>query len=136
MNACRRVWGVTRLSIPARLASRRTIRAGAWRSRRAVPSRFKRIGPSLRSPMHKSMARPVRGASGMVTMAPPFLLTVRGAMPSYHSQVFDVCAEGFGDPQTVQANRDARAWSRPPLIPAWTKSMPTSFRSSRAWFDS
>jgi len=31
---------------------------------------------SLRSTMHRSMARPVRGARGMVTMAPPFRVTV------------------------------------------------------------
>jgi hypothetical protein len=48
-----------------------TILVAACRSRRLVPSWFKKIGPSSRSPTHRSMARAVRGASGTVTILPP-----------------------------------------------------------------
>ncbi len=37
--------------LPARFANRRTIRADAWRSGRAVPSSLRKIGPDSRSPM-------------------------------------------------------------------------------------
>lgn len=61
MNAWRSVCGPTGLLIPALRASRRTIRQAACRSRRS-PLRPRKIGPSTRSPMAKSMARAVRGA--------------------------------------------------------------------------
>ena len=67
MNACLRVCGPTGLLIPARLATRRTIRPAAWRSRRRPSGRVK-IGPSKRSPSAGSIARAVRGASGIVTI--------------------------------------------------------------------
>jgi hypothetical protein len=69
-NAGRSVCGLTRLLIPARPATRRTIRAAPRRSSRR-PSVARKIGPSLRSPMARSIARAVRGASGMVTILPP-----------------------------------------------------------------
>jgi transcriptional regulator with XRE-family HTH domain len=70
MNACRRVCGLTCLAIPARRVTRRTIRAAPWRSSR-LPSAARSRGPLARSPMAGSMARAVRGVSGMVTTLPP-----------------------------------------------------------------
>jgi len=70
MNACRSVCGPTDLLIPARRATRRTMRPARCRSRRR-PSAARKTGPSVRSPMARSIARAVRGASGIVTTLPP-----------------------------------------------------------------
>ncbi len=56
--------------MPVRPATLRTIRAAPCRSSRR-PSGARKIGPSQRSPMARSIARAVRGASGMVTILPP-----------------------------------------------------------------
>jgi hypothetical protein len=54
----------------ARQAIRRTISAApCWRGRR--PSGARKIGPSQRSPMARSITRSVRDSSGMVTTLPP-----------------------------------------------------------------
>lgn len=52
MKECRSECGVTALSIPAPLVSRRTIRVAAWRFSRRVPSKLQKIGPYSRSPTH------------------------------------------------------------------------------------
>ena len=70
MNACLSVWGVTVLAIPARRAALRTIRPAPCRSSRR-PSAARNTGPSVRSPMARSIARAVRRASGMMTILPP-----------------------------------------------------------------
>ncbi|HEU5388023.1 MAG TPA: hypothetical protein VFV73_19175 [Streptosporangiaceae bacterium] len=61
MNAWRSVWGVPGLPIPARRAVWRTIRPAPCRSSRR-PSAARNTGPSVRSPMARSIARAVRGA--------------------------------------------------------------------------
>jgi hypothetical protein len=70
MNACRSVCGLTYLLIPARRVTRRTILAAPCRSNH-FPSAARNSGPLVRSPMARSMARAVRGASGIVTTLPP-----------------------------------------------------------------
>src|SRR5262245_24797239 len=80
MNACLSVCGVTALAIPARRVVLRTIRPAPRRSSRR-PSAARNTGPSVRSPMARSMARAVRGASGMVTTLPPLRVTVRVRCP-------------------------------------------------------
>ena len=50
-EVCRSECGLIRLSIPAAFVNRRTIRAGACRSSRLVPSWFMKIGTDSRSPM-------------------------------------------------------------------------------------
>gem|GEM_PF-5044174 len=70
MNACLSVCGPTFLLIPARRATLRTIRPAPCRSSRR-PSWVTKMGPSQRSPVARSIARAVRGASGMVTTLPP-----------------------------------------------------------------
>jgi hypothetical protein len=70
MNACLSVWGVTALVIPARPATLWTIGPAPCRSSRR-PSAARNTGPSVRSLMARSIARAVRGASGMVTTLPP-----------------------------------------------------------------
>ena len=71
MNACVSVWGVTALPIPARRAILRMIRPAPCRSSRR-PSAARNTGPLVRSPMARSIARAVRGASGIVTTLPPW----------------------------------------------------------------
>ena len=80
MNECRSECGEIVFSIPARRDKRFTIRVAAWRSRRRLPSRFRKIGPSSRSPTHRSMARAVRGARGMVATLPPLRVGVNDPM--------------------------------------------------------
>jgi hypothetical protein len=80
MNACRSVCGPTVLVIPARRAIRRTIRPAPCRSSRR-PSAARKIGPPVRSPMTRSIARAVRGASGMVTTLPPLRVITRVRWP-------------------------------------------------------
>lgn len=63
MNAARSMCGCT-WPIPARLAMERTHRWAVRRSRR-WPSWRGRIGPAVRSPMARSMARAVLGTSGI-----------------------------------------------------------------------
>jgi hypothetical protein len=75
MNEWRRLCGEIRLVIPARRASRFTVRSAAERSIRS-PLLSTKIGPSTRSPTYGSSARAVRGASGIVTRVPP-LRTIR-----------------------------------------------------------
>ena len=45
------------------------------------PSAATNTGPSVRSPMARSMARAVRGASGIVTTLPPLRVIVRVRWP-------------------------------------------------------
>ena len=80
MNACLSVWGVTVLAIPARRATLRTIHPAPCRSSRR-PSAARKTGPSHRSPVARSIARAVRGASGMVTTLPPLRVIVRVRCP-------------------------------------------------------
>jgi hypothetical protein len=70
MNACLSVCGPIFLSRPARRATRRTIRPAACRSSRCMAVVVK-VGPSQRSPITRSIARAVRGASGMTAFLPP-----------------------------------------------------------------
>jgi len=55
-------------------------RPAQWRSSRC-PSPRRKTGPSLRSPMARSIARAVRGASGTVTTLPPLGVTTRVRCP-------------------------------------------------------
>jgi hypothetical protein len=80
MNACRSVCGPTFLAIPARRATRRTIRPAACRSSRR-PSGARKTGPWHRSPMARSIARADRGASGIVTTLPPLRVMTRVRCP-------------------------------------------------------
>ena len=72
--------GVTGLPIPARRAILRTIRPAPCRSSRR-PSAVRNTGPLVRSLTARSIARAVRGASGMVTTLPPLRLIVSVRCP-------------------------------------------------------
>jgi hypothetical protein len=73
------------------------------------------MGASPRSPMARSIARAVRGASGMVTTLPALAGDGQGPVAAFGAQGLDTGAGGFGDPQPVQGEqRDQRMlWRRP-----------------------
>ena len=52
--------------------------------------------------MARSITRAVRGASGMVTTFPPFRVITSVPVATLNDERFDVTADGFGHPQTVQ----------------------------------
>jgi len=63
--------------------------------------------------MATSIARAIRGASGMVTNLPPLRVMVSVRCPRSRPRVLDVGAGGFGDPQPVQREqRDQRMLGR------------------------
>lgn len=96
----------------------------------------RKIGPSRRSPIARSIARAVRGASGMVTILPPLRTTVRVRCPRSRPRLSNVCAEGFGELQSVIASSEIRACSAALPRPAATSSAATSLRSSPTACDS
>ena len=63
--------------------------------------------------MARSIARAVRGASGMVTTLPPLRVITRVRWPALDAEGLDVRAGGLGDPQPVQCQqRDQRVLGR------------------------
>jgi hypothetical protein len=104
MNACLRVCSPTGLVMPAWRAILRTIRQAPYRPAAHRPWSG-RIGPSQRSPMARSIARAVRGASGIVTFFPPFAHDRQGPVAAFDTQGLDVGAGGRGDPQPVQGQQ-------------------------------
>src|SRR5436190_14139515 len=100
MKAWRRVWGPTRLAMPARPARRATLRAAAWRSSR-LPSRPTRIGPSQRSPTTRSNARAVRGARGKGYDLASLAGNGERSVSALERQAFDVGADGLRHPEAV-----------------------------------
>jgi hypothetical protein len=72
--------GPTCLLIPARRVTRRTILAAPCRPSRRPPAATN-SGPSVRSPIAKSIALAVRGASGMVTTLPSLRVITRVRWP-------------------------------------------------------
>ena len=98
--------------------------------------RSRKIGPSLRSPMARSTARAVRGASGMVTILPPLRMHGQGAVPALEAEAFDVGADRFRDPQPVERQQRDQGVIAGPASPAATSIAPTSLRSSPVAWDS
>jgi hypothetical protein len=135
MNACRSVCGPTGLAIPARTATRRTIRAAPCRSSRC-PSKVRKIGPSTRSPTAKSMARAVRGASGMVTTLPPLRVMTSVRCPR-STPKFSMLALVVSETRSpLSTSKEISACSAGEPSPAATSSAPSSLRSSPVARDS
>ena len=116
MNACRSVWGVTALPIPARRAVLRTIRLAPCRSSRR-PSAARNTGPSVRSP-DGQVDRPGRAGRQRDGHHLAALTGDRQRpVPALQAQVLDVGAGGLRDPQPVQREqRDQRMldrWAEP-----------------------
>jgi hypothetical protein len=101
MKAWLSVWGVTDLSILARRAVLRTFRP------RAVPVRPPSVRsqehrPAARSPMARSIARAVRGASGDGDDLAAVAGDRQRPVPAIEAQVLDHGAGGLGDSQAVE----------------------------------
>jgi hypothetical protein len=95
------------LVIPARQVTRRTILAAPCRSSRR-PSAAVNNGPSVRSPMARSMARGARGERYGHHLA-ALTRDDQGAVPALQAQVLDVRPGRLRHPQPVQRQqRDQR----------------------------
>jgi len=94
------VWGPTRLTIPARLAALRTIRAAPCRSSRR-PSAVRKIGPSRRSPIAGSIARGARGERDRDHLA-ALARDHQGPVAALDTKVLDIGARGLRHPQPIQ----------------------------------
>ena len=108
MNACRSVWGVTILPIPARRAVLRTIRPAPCRSSRR-PSLARNTGPSGAFPDGQvdrpGGARRQRDGHDLAALTSDR----QGPVAAFEAQVLDVRAGGLRDPQPVQREqRDQR----------------------------
>jgi hypothetical protein len=100
------------------------------------PSAATKIGPSVRSPMARSIARAVRGASGTVTTLPPLRVTTkvrcRVRCPALRYQ------RRWPRRPVARSARAARSAHAPPAgpRPAATRRAPSSLRSSPTAWDS
>ena len=124
-----------RLGDPARPATRRPIRPAPCRSSRR-PSAARKIGPSERWPTARSIARAVRGASGIVTTLPPLrvITNVRCPRSTPRASIFAPVASETRSP--FRASSEISACSAGAPSPAATSSAPSSLRSSPVACDS
>ena len=123
MNACLSVCGPTGLVIPVRRTTRRTIRAAPCRSRRR-PSAARKTGPSHRSPTARSIARAVRGASGMVTTLPPLRVMVSVRCPRSRPSASILAPVASETRRPLSASREMSACSAAVPRPAATSRAP------------
>ncbi len=98
MNAWRSVCGPISLAMPARRATRRTMRAAPCRSRR-LPSLVVKIGPAQRSPTGQ-----VDGAGGAWREGDSHGLAAlaqhrQSPMAPFDAEGFDVDPDRLGDPK-------------------------------------
>ena len=124
-----------RLGDPGRRATRRTIRPAPCRSSRR-PSAARKTGPSLRSPMARSIARAVRGASGIVTTLPPLRVTTKVRCPRSTPRPSMLAPVASETRSPFRASREISACSAAAPSPAATRIAPSSFRSSPVACDS
>ena len=130
MNACLSVCGVTALVITARRATLRTIRPAPCRSSRRL-SAPRNTGPSVRSPMARSIARAGCGASGIVTTLPPLRVIVKVRCPRSRPRCSMSAPVTSETRRPFRASREISACSSAEPSPAATSSVPSS-HSGRA----
>jgi hypothetical protein len=130
MNAYRRV-GPIALTIPARRATRRTIRAAPWRSRRR-PSLAVEIGPVARSPMARSTARARGDGYGLAALAEDG----EGPMPASTPRASMSAPVASETRRPLSASSEIGACSTAGPSPPATSSAPTSSRSKPMALDS
>ena len=135
MNACLSVRGVTALPMPARRATLRMTLPALCRSSRR-PSAAWNTGPPVRSPMARSIARAVRGASGMVTTLPPLRVMVRVRCPRSRPRCSMSAPVASDTRSPFKASSEISACSAGGPSPAATSSAPSSLRSSATAWDS
>ena len=100
------------------------------------PIRARKTGPSGRSPIARSIARAVRGASGMVTTLPPLpvMVSVRWPRSMPSASMFAPVASNTRSP--LRASSEISACSAVVPSPAATSSAPSSLRSRPVAWDS
>jgi len=135
MNGCLSVCGLTCLAIPARRLARATIRAAPCRSSR-FPSEVTNSGPSERSPIARSIALAVRGASGTVTTLPPLRVMTRVRWPRSRPRCSMPAPAASETRSPLRASREISAWSAGGPSPAATRMAPSSLRSRAVACDS
>ena len=120
---------------PSSAVTWRTIRAAPCRSSRR-PSAARKTGPAQRSPMARSIARAVRGASGTVTTFPPLrvITSVRCPRSTPKASISAPVASETRSP--LRASSEISACSAGGPSPAATSSAPSSLRSSPVACDS
>jgi hypothetical protein len=123
------VCGVTALALTARRAILRTIGPAPCRSSRR-PSAARNTGPSVRSPMARSIARAVRGASEIVTTVPPLRVIVSVRCPRSRPRCSMSAPVASETRSPFRASREISACSDAEPGPAATSSAPSSLRSS------
>jgi hypothetical protein len=123
------------LGDPGRRVTRRTIRAAPCRSSRR-PSPARNSGPSARSPAASSIARAVRGASGMVTTLPPLRVMTRVRCPRSRPRCSMSAPVASDTRSPLSASSEMRACSTGGPSPAATRMAPSSLRSRAVACDS
>ena len=94
------------------------------------PSAARNIGPSVRSAMARSIARAVRGASGIVTTLPPLRVIVSVRCPRSRPRCSMSAPVASETRSPFNASREISACSADAPSPAATNSAPSSLRSS------
>jgi hypothetical protein len=97
--------------MPTVAARRRRRRVAACRSSR-VPRLLKRTGLQVRRPVAWSMARPTADGSGTRTLLVPSPRTPQDTVTMFFTDVGDIRACGFEDPQAQQTEHSDPARSR------------------------
>ena len=93
-------------------------------------------GPSVRSPMARSSARAVRGASGMVTIFPPLRVIVSVRCPRSRPRCSMSAPVASETRSPFSASSEISACPAGEPSPAATSSAPSSLRSSATAWDS
>ena len=93
-------------------------------------SAARNTGPSVRSLMAGSIARAVRGASGMVTTLPPLRVIVRVRWPRSRPRCSMSAPVASETRSPFKASKEISACSGGGPSPAATSSAPSSLRSS------
>jgi hypothetical protein len=116
-------------------ATLRTIRPAPCRSSRR-PSPVRKMGPSQRSPVARSIARAVRGASGMVTTLPPLRVIIRVRYPRSGPRCSMSAPVASETHSPFRASSEISGCSGGGPSPAATSSAPSSLRSRAVAWDS
>ena len=100
------------------------------------PVRARNTGPSVRSPIARSIARAVRGASGMVTTLPPLRVMVSVRWPRSTPRCSMSAPVASDTRRPFRASSEISACSAGGPSPAATSSAPSSLRSRPVACDS
>ena len=123
------------LSDPGATRDPADVRPAPCRSSRR-PSAARNTGPPARSPMARSIARAVRGASGIVTTFPPLRVMISVRCPRSRPRCSMSAPVASETRSPFRASSEISACSGGEPSPAATSRAPSSLRSSAAAWDS